>query len=134
MRFPVVASLPQKLESGIREIFSCGIWNPVNSCLWNLEFEKFLLVESGIREILACGIRNPRNSCLWNPEYWALDSGIHFKESGIPLTIRIQNPSSTEKEFGIQHLESGIHGVESRIQHCPEFPCFRIKLSSKISL
>ena len=54
-------------------------------------------MESGIREILACGIGNPRNSCLWNPEsekfllagpeYWALDSGIHFKEPGIPLTI-----------------------------------------------
>ena len=29
---------------------------------------------------------------------WALESGIQFKESGIPLTIRIQNPSSTEKK------------------------------------
>ena len=91
------------MESGIREIFaggnwdpgnsclrnpeSCGIWNPEDSCLWNLEPGKFLLVESGTREILACGIWNPRNSCMWNPEYWALDSGIHFKESGIPLTI-----------------------------------------------
>ena len=30
----------------------------------------------------------------------------------------IRNPSSTDKEFGIQWLESGIHGVEFRIQHC----------------
>ena len=29
---------------------------------------------------------------------WALESGIQFKESGIPLTIRIQNPSSIEKK------------------------------------
>ena len=31
-------------------------------------------------------------------QYWALESGIQFKESGIPLAIRIQNPSSTEKK------------------------------------
>ena len=29
---------------------------------------------------------------------FALESGIQFKESGIPLTIRIQNPSSIEKK------------------------------------
>ena len=32
------------------------------------------------------------------PESWALESGLQLKESGIPLTIRIQNPSSTDKE------------------------------------
>ena len=64
------------MESGIREILACGIWNPGNFCWWNLGSGKFLLKESGIREIFA-----------WNPEYWGLDSGIHFKESGIPLTI-----------------------------------------------
>ena len=43
--------------------------------------------DSGIREILAGGIRNPE-----------------FKESGIPLTIG-RNPSSTDKESVIQHLD-----------------------------
>ena len=32
------------------------------------------------------------------------------------------NPESTELESGIQHSESGIHRVESRIQDCDEFP------------
>ena len=35
---------------------------------------------------------------------WALESGIQFKESGIPLTIRIQNPSSTEKKIRNQSV------------------------------
>ena len=34
----------------------------------------------------------------------------------ISLAIGIQNPSSTDKESGIQYLESGIHCMESRIQ------------------
>ena len=32
------------------------------------------------------------------------------------LTIGIWNPSSTDKQYGIQYLESGIPGLESRIQ------------------
>ena len=67
----------------------------------------FVLVESGILRFgirsTAVGIRNP---ALWNPEYscrnpksWALESGIQPKESGIPLTIEIQNPSSTDKNW-----------------------------------
>ena len=32
--------------------------------------------------------------------------------------IGIHNPSSTDKKYGIQYLESGIHGVESKIQDC----------------
>ena len=66
-----------------------------------------MLVESGI---LRFGIRSTvvgiRNPALWNPEYscrnpksWALESGIQPKESGIPLTIEIQNPSSTDKNW-----------------------------------
>ena len=31
-------------------------------------------------------------------ESWALESGIHLKESGIPLTLEIRNPSSTDKK------------------------------------
>ena len=32
------------------------------------------------------------------------------------------DPSSTDKEFEIQNLESEIHGVESRIQNCLGLP------------
>ena len=68
------------------------------------------------------GIRNLESGnfiwCRWNTESWALESGIQLKESRIPLTIRIQNPSSTDKESGIQYQESGTHGVESRIRDC----------------
>ena len=78
------------------------------------------------------GFRNPGNFCLWNPkcgkiflwnqESWALESGTWLQESGIPLTIGIQDLSSTDQESGIQYLESEIHGVESRIQDWPGFP------------
>ena len=53
-----------------------------------------------------------RESRFRNPEN--LESGIQFKEFGIPLTIEIRNPSSTDKESVIQYLESGIHGVDFR--------------------
>ena len=45
------------------------------------------------------GFRNPRNFCSWNLESWALQTVIQLKESGIPLPIGIQNPSSTDKEW-----------------------------------
>ena len=45
----------------------------------------------------------------------SLESGIQFKDSGIPLPILIRNSSITDKE-------SKIHGMESRIQDCDEFP------------
>ena len=51
-----------------------------------------------------------------------LESGIQLKKSGIPLTIEIRNPSSTNKESENYCLESGIHIVESRIQDCLVFP------------
>ena len=49
---------------------------------------------------------------------WALESGIQFKESGIPLTIRIQNPSSIEKknrnQYVLDHLISdALYGTTS---------------------
>ena len=56
----------------------------------------------GIRKHFAYGIRNPTND--WNPE------------------SRIQ---VLQKNSGIQCLESGIHGEESRIQDCPGFPYMR---------
>jgi len=74
------------------------------------------------------GFRNRGNFRLWNresgkirlavSESWALKSGIQLKESVIPLTIGIRNPSITDKEPGLQLLEPEIYGVESRIQDC----------------
>ena len=46
---------------------------------------KFLLVQFGIKQIFAEESR-----------IWALESGIQLKESGIPLTIGIWNPCSTD--------------------------------------
>ena len=37
-----------------------------------------------------------------------LESGIQLKETGIPPTIGIRNPTSNDKESEIQYLESGI--------------------------
>ena len=45
----------------------------------------------------------------------SFDSRIQLKESGIPLTTGIRSLSSTDRESGIQHLQSEIHGVEE----CP---------------
>ena len=75
--------------------------------------------------ICACRSRNPWNFCLWNPESWALKSRKQLKESGIPLTIGIQNPSFTDKESRIQCLESEIHSEESVTQDCLGFPYIR---------
>ena len=47
---------------------------------------------SGIRDIFARVIRHQRKFCLWNPKPWNL-------ESGIPLTIGIQNLSFTNKDW-----------------------------------
>ena len=55
-------------------------------------------------------------------ESWTRESGIQLKKFGIPLTIEIRNPSSTNKESEIYCLESGIHSMESRIQDCLAFP------------
>ena len=71
---------------------------------------------------LDSGIRNPESMkfCLRNPKSWALESGIQLKGSGIPLTIGIQNPSATDKEPGIQYLESGIWNSESLMAWNPK--------------
>ena len=63
------------------------------------------------------GFRNPYNFCSWNPVSLALESRIQLNESGILLRI------------GIKYLESGIHGMESRIQDCLGFPCMRQNVS-----
>ena len=38
--------------------------------------------------------------------FFFVESGQRLKESGIPLTIGVQNPSSTNKKFGFHYLES----------------------------
>ena len=88
-------------------------------------------------------LRNPRNFrlwnpetgkiCLWNPESWALESGIQLKESRIPLTIEIQNPSSTDKNWnpvpGIRNPSCGIQNPRlSRIRlHGARTPSYCFK-------
>ena len=63
--------------------------------------------------MLACRIRNPGTFCLWNRKPWVLQSGIQVKETRVPLTTVIQNPRSTE---------SGIQGMDSKIQYSLGFP------------
>ena len=58
-----------------------------------------LVRDTGIRDIFACGIRNPGRFELGILKSWALESGIYLKESGIPLTIEIRNPSSKDKDW-----------------------------------
>ena len=50
-----------------------------------------------------------------------MESGIQAKESGTPLTIGIQNPSSTDKDPESSSWNTLSHGVESRIQECLGF-------------
>ena len=45
------------------------------------------------------GFRKQGKFCSWNQKSLALESGIQLKESGIPLTIGIRNPSSTDKDW-----------------------------------
>ena len=68
-----------------------------------------------------CPFRNTKSSCLWNPESWALEYGYSSRnlESYKGLESRIQAPL---KKCAIKYLESGIYGVESRIQDCLGFP------------
>ena len=100
----VIISCPPSIASEIQEIFACGIQ----------KLGKF-----------ACGIRNP--------ESWALESGIQLKESRIPLTIEIQNPSSTDKNWnpvpGIRNPPCGIQNPRlSRIRlHGARTPSYCFK-------
>ena len=72
-----------------------GFWMLGNICLWNLESGKF---------------------CLWNSDSSALESRIQLKESGIPLTINMQNLIVPLTKTRVKFLESGDHRMESRIQ------------------
>ena len=72
------------------------VWQQNRKCKTWLLYIFFFIPPHVLRE---SGFRNQRNFCLWNPESWALESGIQLKEIGIPLTIRIWNKSSTDKDF-----------------------------------
>ena len=87
---------------------------------------------SGIREIIACGTRKLGNFSLWNPESWAAwNPQYHSRnlESQKRLPSGIQFPLT---KTGIQFLESGIYGVESRIQDCLGFPYIGRKSLSRV--
>ena len=71
----------------------------------------------GIQEIFARGIRRTQ-------KIFAMESGNKPEAIQIPLKTGIQNPRSTDKE-------SGIRGVESRIQNCVGFPCMGRKAVTK---
>ena len=72
------------------------------------------------------GFWNPWNFCLWNLESWVLECGVQLNESGILRRIGVQSKVPLEKT-GKKCLESGIHGLESRIQDCLGFPYMRRK-------
>ena len=74
-----------------------------------LESRKFFLLASGIWEIFACGILNP---------------GIRNLAQGIQNPVNDYNPnlSSTDNDLKSSIWNSGIHGVESRIQDCLASP------------
>ena len=52
--------------------------------------------------------------CSWNLKSRVLESGMQLKESGIPLPIGIQNPSSTDK---YQNPVPGIRNPQCGIQN-----------------
>ena len=126
------------LGSGIQEIFTCGIRNTGNFCLWDPEYGTFVFVGSAIREIFACGIRNMgnfclrdpqygkfllvgsgiRETCLWDPEYGKflfVGSEIVALESLIPAQ-GIRNPANnwnTKFKFYWQKIRNQVPGIRN---------------------
>ena len=91
-------------------ILLCHHFSDVKCIHANFSFIKY--------ELAPCkGVRIPESGnsgifCLWNAESWVLESGTQLKESGVLLTIGIQNPSSTDKYWNpvpvIQNPQRGI--------------------------
>ena len=73
----------------------------------------WVLILFGATTCLCVMSRNIESGIL-NPESWVLDSGIQLKDSRIPLTIGIQNPSSTDKYW---NPVPGIRNPHRRIQN-----------------
>ena len=71
-----------------------------------------------------------QKSGLWNPKYSKKKKKTHThtkkqakKNSGIPLKIGIQNPSSTETDWNPVPEIRNHDGAKSRLQDCLGFPC-----------
>ena len=66
------------------------------------------------------GFQNPRNFCYRNLKSWVLESGIHSKESEIPLTfgIRIQVPLTRNPESILGVIETIMIGSLSFVSWC----------------
>ena len=85
-------TFPQVRESRFR--------NAQDVCFWNREFGNFI---------------------WWNLESWILESIIQLKETGMALTIGIRNPSSFDKESGIQNPRLSwipLHGSNNYVVFC----------------
>ena len=68
-----------------------SIWSHFAPC------KEIWIPDSRMREVLLRGIRNPgKLGSMWKAKSWALESGIQFKKSRIPLKIGIQNPNSPD--------------------------------------
>ena len=78
-------------------------------------YSLFTLVKTESSPVREFGFRNLWNLCFWNSESWALVSEKQLNESGIPLTIRIQNPGSTDwnKVPGIRNPR--LHGTQIHV-------------------
>ena len=71
---------------------------PINNPLFTLAM---LLYQKKIQRRFRPMLGNPEYFCF-ESRSWALKSGLQFKESGIPPVIGIWNPSSSDRESGIQ--------------------------------
>ena len=101
---------------------SCKWWttnDPCRSQRWP-SWPRPLLANPDAGNV-CCGILNPE---LWYPEYSS-------REFRIPLAIGIRKrwPSSIESsnEYGIQYMESGIYGAESRTKTVVDSPMRRLR-------
>ena len=88
--------------------------------------DNYKMLKKASARVRESGFWNPWNFCLWNLESWVLECGVQLNESGILLKIGVQSKVPLEKT-GKKCLESGIHGLESRIQDCLGFPYMRRK-------
>lgn len=80
-----------KRQVSVRTYYFVLIWYNIKLTLLFI-FKLWRLAENMHTDRQPCN-RNLRKSCLWNVKYWALESGLGLKESGI------QNPSSTVNDW-----------------------------------
>ena len=85
----------------------CGLLM-VLSFFWKFTPQRFLCVTGRLRRDVSPYVR------VRNLESWVLESGIQLEDSGIPLTIGIQNPSSTDKYW---NPVPGIRNTKREIQN-----------------